>query len=457
MEIKYRQDINHNYMILGKNENVKAPLAEKMLLHNNIPGLLRMSVQHLNGKAYYFYDIRSRQSLNVLFEGRSMSFSEIRSLLSGLVKVADKLSDYLLRSTDILVKPQCIFWNLETQEPVFCCYPEAGDTYTEAYLELAQFIIDSTDKEDEDATKLAYDYFNQVCDGIYSPENILKRSMPREEEASVSIETYDEPLPPGSLWDDDEDSEVRPGDEGFFSENSEREDKQKKHDSSQLILYIIAALAVVTILAVFLQPGLPGLVGLKGVKPVSIGGVAAAVFAAAIVGLVYIKRRDKGKNEEAEADLDNCYERKGVDAAHDVIEQAEFSALDERKTAIENSGETVLLSDYFSADSLAGRKIRTEAARLTGNINGREAKFEIDKSPFTIGKMAGKADAVIADRRVSRIHAAIRKNGGKYFISDLNSTNGTCLNDRRLEQDEAAALEDGDIIKIANVMLQFSL
>ena len=41
MEIKYRQDINHNYMILKKSENTKAPLAEKMLLHNNIPGLLR--------------------------------------------------------------------------------------------------------------------------------------------------------------------------------------------------------------------------------------------------------------------------------------------------------------------------------------------------------------------------------------------------------------------------------
>ena len=116
-----------------------------------------------------------------------------------------------------------------------------------------------------------------------------------------------------------------------------------------------------------------------------------------------------------------------------------------------------MLSDYISGNSLAGRKIKTEAARLTGNINGREARFDIDKSPFTIGKMAGKADAVIADRRVSRIHAAIRKNGGKYFLSDLNSTNGTCLNDRRLEQDEAAALEDGDIIKIANVMLQFRL
>ena len=451
MEIKYRQDINHNYMILSKNSNMKAPLAEKMLLHNNIPGLLRLSVQHLNGKAYYFYDIRSRQALSVLFEGRSMSFSEIRNLLSGLVKAADKMSDYLLRSTDILVKPQCIFWNLETQEPVFCCYPEAGEIYIEAYMELAQFIIDSADKEDEAAVKLAYDYFNQVCDGIYSPESIIKRSIPKEEAVSEGAEDYEDPLPPESIWDDEEEFGIHTQEGGIFSEKEEGRDKRK---IVPLILYITASLAVVIVVLLFLFPELSGL---RGVSPVSIGGAAAAVFAAATVGIVYIKRRKKEEGKKEEDDTDILCDRKTADPAQDIIEQAEYTALDERKSAIENSGETVLLSDYVSVNSLAGRKIRTDVAKLTGNINGREEKFEICKSPFTIGKMAGKADAVIADRRVSRIHAAIRKNGGKYFISDLNSTNGTCLNDRRLEQDEAAALEDGDIIKIANVMLQFSL
>ena len=453
MEIQYRQDINHNYMILSKNENTKAPLAEKMLLHNNIPGLLRLTVQHLNGKAYYFYDIRSRQALNILFEGRSMSFTEIRKLLSGLVKAADRMSDYLLRSTDILVRPRCIFWNLETQEPVFCCYPEAGDTYIDGYMELAQFIIDSADKQDEDAVKLAYDYFNQVCDGIYSPENILKRCASKEEEHSEAEEDYEEPLPPESLWDDDEDLDTKDRGDGILFEE---ENCEKSSKFMPVILYIAASAAVITVLLLFFAPGLPGALGLKGVNPVSIGGVAAAVLAASIVGIVYMKGQRKRENEKADDNFAAFHGEKSVEKDQDFIEQAEYTALGERRTAIETSGETVLLSDDVSANPLAGRKIKTDAARLTGNINGREERFEINKSPFTIGKMAGTADAVIADRRVSRIHAAIRKNGGKYFLSDLNSTNGTCLNDRRLEQNEEAALEDGDLIKIANVMLQFS-
>lgn len=455
MEIKYRQDINHNYMILNKSEDTRTPLAEKMLLHNNIPGLLHLSVQHLNGNSFYFYDIRSRQSLSILFEGRRMSYNELKNLLSGLVKTADRMSDYLLKTTDILVKPQCIFWNLETNEPVFCCYPEAEDLYTESYMELAQFIIDCVDKEDEDAVQLAYDYFNQVCDGIYSPENVIKRCTPIEEPVLGVEDNYEEALPKESLWEDEE--EFTGEDPLNKKENYFDEEDEKEGSGKPFILYAIALAAILLAAGLLMKPSLLESVGISGKYVPVFGGVCAIIFASAIVGIIYIKRRGKGKYKDNTGDYEKFYDGMEEDLGQDEVEQAEYTAVRDRLEMLENSKETVLLSDYVQPSPGMGRKIRTEAARLTGNINGIEESFAIDKSPFTIGKMAGKADAVIADRRVSRIHAAIRKDGGRYFLSDLNSTNGTCLNDRRLEQDEAAALEDGDIIKFANIMLKFSL
>ena len=455
MEIRYKQDINHNYMILNKSENAKASLAERMLLHNNIPGLLKLSVQHLNGKAYYFYDIRSRQSLEVLFEGRNMSGSELKNLLSGLVKVSDKMSDYLLKSTDILVNPQCIFWNLETGEPVFCCYPETGEAYAKAYLELAQFIIDTVDKEDEDAVKMAYDYFNQVCDGIYSPDNIVNKIMTVEEAAIPNDAVYEEALPRESLWENDGfDDEISGDDEADLLRDDEKPADKKK------IIYIGAGLILtvgILFAALFLNPSLLKMFGMNKSKLISMAGIAVILVASIVLLLIYTKKHGGKASENNSEDFYFPVSEKGVEAVGDKIEQEEYASVVERMSAADSSGETVLLSDYMPTGTLAGRKIRTELARLSGIINGREENFEINKSPFTIGKMAGKADAVIADRRVSRIHATIRQDGGRYFLSDLNSTNGTCLNDRRLEQDEAAALEDGDIIKFANVMLKFSL
>jgi pSer/pThr/pTyr-binding forkhead associated (FHA) protein len=70
----------------------------------------------------------------------------------------------------------------------------------------------------------------------------------------------------------------------------------------------------------------------------------------------------------------------------------------------------------------------------------------------TIGR-AVENDVVIVSKRVSREHARIRRDGRKWFIEDLGSTNGTFLNDERVLA--AATLRDGDRITIGEVAFVF--
>ncbi len=53
-------------------------------------------------------------------------------------------------------------------------------------------------------------------------------------------------------------------------------------------------------------------------------------------------------------------------------------------------------------------------------------------------------DFVIDNAAVSRYHAKINRVGGEYIVEDLNSTNGTFVNENRITQQEK--LWDGDII-----------
>jgi type VI secretion system FHA domain protein len=79
------------------------------------------------------------------------------------------------------------------------------------------------------------------------------------------------------------------------------------------------------------------------------------------------------------------------------------------------------------------------------------------KEQFTIGRAAGN-DAVLPDveKRVSSKHARIEKaGGGVWQLKDLGSTNGTYLNDRRLEANAAQDLKDGDRIGIGLYLLLF--
>jgi pSer/pThr/pTyr-binding forkhead associated (FHA) protein len=56
---------------------------------------------------------------------------------------------------------------------------------------------------------------------------------------------------------------------------------------------------------------------------------------------------------------------------------------------------------------------------------------------------------------VSRIHAAIEHIGSTYTVTDLNSTNSTRLNGKRLEPDKAVPINDGDTIQFGKVNCTF--
>jgi hypothetical protein len=56
---------------------------------------------------------------------------------------------------------------------------------------------------------------------------------------------------------------------------------------------------------------------------------------------------------------------------------------------------------------------------------------------------------------VSRIHAAIEHIGSAYTLTDLNSTNTTRINGKRLEPDKATPINDGDTLSFGKVTATF--
>jgi predicted component of type VI protein secretion system len=78
-------------------------------------------------------------------------------------------------------------------------------------------------------------------------------------------------------------------------------------------------------------------------------------------------------------------------------------------------------------------------------MEGREIQAVIDA---VIGREG--TDIVVADPEISRRHAAIRGHRDGIAIEDLGSTNGTFVNDRRIEGLEP--LKDGDNVRIGNTI-----
>lgn len=92
-----------------------------------------------------------------------------------------------------------------------------------------------------------------------------------------------------------------------------------------------------------------------------------------------------------------------------------------------------------------------EPAAAVLTIDGK--RRPLAKPEVVLGR-SREADVRLPDPNVSRKHAAIRRIGSAYWIADLDSTNGTLVNGRRVTRQQ---LEHGDRITLGSTEAIFEL
>ncbi|HID55619.1 TPA: FHA domain-containing protein [Candidatus Poribacteria bacterium] len=103
-----------------------------------------------------------------------------------------------------------------------------------------------------------------------------------------------------------------------------------------------------------------------------------------------------------------------------------------------------------------GRVVATVKLKIISNDGTEEVRsVELPLSgeaDLVIGRGA-EADIRIPDtsRKLSRKHAALRFEEGRIMILDLESTNGTFLNGRRIQ---SAPISEGDVIRMGSIRIE---
>jgi hypothetical protein len=112
---------------------------------------------------------------------------------------------------------------------------------------------------------------------------------------------------------------------------------------------------------------------------------------------------------------------------------------------VSTSRKTVIVSDLHKAP-LVGWVVL-----LDGNDKGKD--FRIHDGQNTMGSDP-TCDIVINHPTISGKHASLRAKEGKFFLTDLDSTNGTYLNkeDKSISREE---IRDNDLLRLGEVTMKF--
>ena len=125
-----------------------------------------------------------------------------------------------------------------------------------------------------------------------------------------------------------------------------------------------------------------------------------------------------------------------------------------------NFGETTVLggggageTTVLNAASQASQAVTPHLIRVKNN-----ERIPLNKPVFRIGKERSYVDYFVGDNSaISRSHANIISEGGKYFIVDTNSTNHTYVDGQMIQSNNNVEITHGTKIRLANEEFEFKL
>ena len=439
MKTKYIRDFRHNYLVIEKEDSGQNGYLIKMITENTIDGLIPCQERMINGESLLYYDITSRQSIQSILEAQPLQMRHLQKLFSGLRTISEVMEKYLLSPEDLLLLPEFVYMDMATGEYSFIYYPERIGEGNTSLRDLNEFFMQHMNSENIPLVEAVYqmtDLLNRqqfVLDELITwfQENYDEEQMEErihEQNEAMAQSNWNQNMQTQNMYRNQ--GSQRPevtvqnagwnqGTQWRENVNSRNRDEriQEQHRSESRMT--------------------------QGKGPEQKDNRNSGIRETAMQDVRFPEPEEKkslwrrlvewvfpnSKNNKKEYTADSSrYVR-----YQDVTEP-------ERIPQPDDSGHTVFIPWIENSDN-----------KLYGIGKSNKYHIPLQKLPITVGKMAGAVDLVLNDQSVSRLHARISRDGNRFFIRDLNSTNGTFRNGMRLEPNASEIIEPGDEIGIGKL------
>ncbi len=479
LHTEYVRSLNCNYeRILLDKKPEERRYQYCILTRGGIKGLLSCSLRYIDGAAYLYYDISSRQNVAQLYGNRCISRAWVVDFLWSMRQIKQELERFLLDSSNVLWQPEHIFQDLESNVFSFLYVPyyegEPG------FLKLMEFFIDHIDYEDEGLVECVYSMYEQLERNgevylqaqIYEDAKILETHKLTAEETVAAAATETAAAGSETIYKAAQGNET--------GRNAFGESAAMRAAAAKAAAMKAPAEGAAAAKAAAVKVPAEGMTAVKNAAVDAADREEAARGTARYVQeeaakAGYDKRKAVGKELSAEVaetektarkrsareetergekrGIRSIFEgkrKRGREQREDYRlsmqrEMAGYAVAEEPIYEEESYGRTVFMEEKAADISRPHRLLAADGRLLA----------VLDKPVFSIGKKKEDADMVLDNPSVSRIHARIVQEKTEVYLEDLNSTNGTFKNGLRLQPYEKRKLEEGDEIKCGTFVMIF--
>lgn len=414
-----RREFDHTYLLIPADLSQMESYPFFMITQNNITGVLQCKLRYLEDIPYYGYDLSSKRSLGEEYQDKRLHFEEIRELFYQLSAILKGAEEYLLEKEGFLLSPEYIYKDLETGV-IFCLYlpgtEDDSDLGKERYRELADFLLDKAEHKDEHAINCVYQFYKMSKEVYFSFEAFL--SFLEKEELIFQAEKRkrEERKPVMKLENPDRGRESV--EESFSRKLQVYEEKETESDlkiNHWLPVFITFGIGI-TLLALYLFIPPLRFFALYLLLP----GISFIVAALILAG----KRVFGNYQNNKETDWNIPVEEVTVEEYFDDI--------------LDN--ETVYFEDEL-------------CYHLKWKEGHFSKEFYLKEFPVTVGKMKGSVGICMEDASISRLHACFKEQGKEIVLQDLDSTNGTYVNGKKLASGEVMVIKRCDEIQFGKIIV----
>ncbi|MCM1244544.1 MAG: FHA domain-containing protein [Roseburia sp.] len=400
----------------------------EMLKYNEVEGIMGAEIHHVDSETRLMYQAGDMMSVSELFERKVFTSQEFLELIRQLTDILNRCAEYFLDGRNLLLRNDYMFYD-EEKKKLKVIYLDGFDSdVADGISKLLEGFMDTMNHRDRELVFLVYEMHRLTRDGHF---NLKKLSDFVGENTKASgrqqYSGHREDKPPHYIEerktaDQKKEAQEERKKQETYMPDGKQESRQKPVKAPGKTILFLAAGFFLTVVMVKSGLLVKPLTGEWDVKRV----VVFALVLATAEG--YLIRREKAeqKEEVLEDDLDKTEVLIG---------------------AASDSDETVVLE-----------KQGHDAWHL--NLvpdDWQREEIKVRSSPFFIGKNPAKADGIIGDGEVSRLHAKIVMEENGVFLIDQDSTNGTFLNEKQLVPWERCRVENGDMIGISSIYYRAEL